>query len=249
MNRGRTLAAAWMVAAILTAGPARAQSPPQFEVASIRPTAPGVDSSTSDLLPGGRFHATNRTVLWLARVAWSVPDEQILGGPAWIRTDGYDIDGKIDSPQPMTPEQLAPLLRSLLAERFGLQVHREARQVSGYSLAVEKSGPKLQQHTGSSETAMSNSLAAGKMTLTAAKISMATLAGFLGRQLARPVVDGTGIAGEFDLTLDWAPDERVDSSAPSLFTALREQLGLKLESQRVPVEMVVIDSVARPSEN
>jgi uncharacterized protein (TIGR03435 family) len=224
----------------------------QIEVASIKPTPPAVDSSSSDLLPGGRFRATNRTVQWLMRAALGVPDERILGGPAWVRTDGFDIDARTGTRENMTPDLVRPLLLQLLADRFELKYHREARQLPVYRLVATKPGLKpgnLKPSRDDSQQAMSNSLVDGKMVLHSTHISMRDFAGFLSRQVRRPVLDNTGISGEFDIALDWAPDENPDSNAPSIFTSLRDQLGLRLEPAKSEVDVYVIDSIAKPSAN
>jgi uncharacterized protein (TIGR03435 family) len=248
MNRVAFPAAA-LIAAILLTTLADAQSPPEFEVASIKPTPQDVDSGTSDLLPGGRFRATNKTVQWLMRAALGISNDQILGGPDWVRTESFDIDAKTGTPANMTPELLKPLLLRLLADRFKLRFHAETRQGPVYFLSAERNKPKLKAHTGDSGPSMSNSATDGKMTFKATRVSMPDFASFLTGQLHRPVIDHTGISGEFDFALEWAPDQNPDSSVASVFTAIREELGLKLESGKGPLGIAVIDSIEKPSEN
>jgi uncharacterized protein (TIGR03435 family) len=228
---------------------AAAQVPAAFDVASVKATTSGNDRSTSDLLPGGRFRATNRTVYWLAKIAFGMSDVEITGGPSWLRTEGFDIDAKIDSADPMTPEKLKPLLLELLQDRFRLKFHIQKEERPVFVLVAAKSGPKLTAHVPSSLPPMADSMQAGTKTLTASGISTAALAGYLGRQMGRPVLDKTGIEGEFDLTLKWAPETTEDTSEASIYAALSQQLGLRVVPQKAPVSVVVIDSTERPSAN
>jgi uncharacterized protein (TIGR03435 family) len=133
----------------------------------------------------------------------------------------------------------------LLADRFKLRSHSEKREETAYSLVIAKAGPKLTVHTGAKES--SSTTANG--TLRATKATTATLAGTLGRILSRPVTDNTGLKGEYDYKLQWGATEQPDSPLPSIFSALQEQLGLKLNSTRTLVDILVIDGAQKPSEN
>jgi len=126
------------------------------------------------------------------------------------------------------------------------------RESTVYALVLEKNqkgGPKLKAKAEDERTAMNTHGGNGKSQLVGTGVSMGALASYVGNRLGRIVVDKTGLSDSYDFTLEWAPDEAQDSPAPSLVTALREQLGLRLESQRSPVEVLVIDSIDRPSEN
>jgi uncharacterized protein (TIGR03435 family) len=144
--------------------------------------------------------------------------------------------------------RLGPLLQSLLEDRFRLKVHREDRPSTVYSLVVAKNGPKLKPGD-TANPSMGNSLQDGKMVLKADGLSMGSLARFLSRQAGRPVVDKTGLTGAYDVKLEWSPDQNADSAAESIFSAMQEQLGLRIEATKAPVNFVVVDSVERPSEN
>jgi uncharacterized protein (TIGR03435 family) len=137
-----------------------------------------------------------------------------------------------------------------LTDRFKLRVHRETKELDIYFLtAGKKGGPKITGHTGEGKSSTGTSYEAGIETMNATRVSMASFANSLGRQLGRTVTDNTGLQGEFDFKLVWAPAPTTDSAGASIFTALQEQLGLKLESRKAPVEVIVIDSVEKPSEN
>ena len=227
-----------------------AQSRPgiAFDVASVKPSSP-TTPSTSDIEPR-RFRCTNKTVAWLMGIAYKVQDSQLLSAPDWVRSVGFDIDAKIEVSGIGSAAEmdLAPLLRNLLEDRFRLKFHREDRPATVYSLVVAKDGPRLK----SSQTlnpSMGNSLQDGKMVLKADGLSLAGLAGFLSRHADGPVTDKTGLTGLYDLTLEWSPDSGPDSPAGSIFSALPEQLGLKIEATKGSLSVVVIDSVERPSEN
>ena len=138
------------------------------------------------------------------------------------------------------------MLMALLADRFGLVTHRETRTVSGYALVKGKERPKLR----ASESSRAGQAATFRGRIVGRATEMVVLASMLGRPLGAPVVDKTGIKGTYDFELNFAPVESPDSSLPSIFTAIKEQLGLKLESQKVPLQMLVIDNCQRvPTEN
>ena len=226
------------------------QSPEQFEVASIRPALAAAGAGTSfDLFEGGRLRIANEPVKLLLRVAFRVPDAQIAGGPAWLDTDRYDIEAKTGRPEKISPEQMGPLVQNLLAQRFRLKFHRETRELTVGALVAAKGGPKLKLKGAGEGSAMNTSGGPKGSQLMATGVSMELLASYVGNRLGRIVVDNTGLGESYDFSLEWAPDETSDSSLPSLVTALRDQLGLRLEPQKRPVEVLVIDSIARPSEN
>jgi uncharacterized protein (TIGR03435 family) len=240
-----------------------------FEVASIKPNKSGGGRSSSGF-NHGRFTATNVGIKTLLQYdAYGIPEVQIQGGPAWLSSDRFDIEAKVDD---ATAEKMGKLSRDernnldrqliqqLLADRFKLVVHWETKQLPVYALVVAKNGPKLEKSKDANGTSISSSN--GKMT--AKGVTMEGLAQRLtsmtSRELGRFVIDKTGIEGRYDLTLAWSPEDRsaamVNTSAdngappgPSIFTELQEQLGLKLESTKGPVETLVIDHVEQPSEN
>lgn len=241
-----------------------AQTQPQsFEVASIKPNGSGDNRIMIRVLPGGRFTATGVTAKQLISQAYNLREFQISGGPGWIYSDRFDINAKAEGlPERMAPDQLRPLLRSLLEERFSLKTHTENKDMPIYALMVGKSGPKLKANEGS-EAPM---IRLGRGQIDSKKTSMSMLAQHLAMQLGRKVVDKTDLPGEYDILLEWTPEPgqgsgpftgppspdalpAADSLGPTLFTALQEQLGLRLESQKGPVEVLVIDGVEKPSEN
>jgi uncharacterized protein (TIGR03435 family) len=220
----------------------------EFEVASVKPTATE-GFFTMDFLPGGGISTRNMTVHNLLRNAYGLQDYQIAGGPGWIDSTGFDIEAKAGAGAGEVPrEQVLKMIQALLADRFQLALHRETRQLPIYALVVGKTGPRLR--------AADSSVGGTKMMmgqLIVKKMSMTTLANLLAFDLKRPVRDDTALKGDFAFTLEWTlglgESDAGPSSRPSLFTAVQEQLGLKLESAKGPVEVVIIDSVEKPSEN
>ena len=227
---------------------------PAFEVASVKPNKSGDRGTTMGPSPGG-LTATNATLKFLITFAYDVRDHQISGGPSWLNSERYDIvaKGPIDHP---TVAQNRQMLQTLLADRFQLRLLRETKELPGYALVIGKNGPKLQEPEGAG-----NGMRTGRGRITTQGISMEHFAENLGKLLGRTVVDKTGLQGNFAFTLEWTPDPSqsmgalgpapvpADDSGPSIFTAVQEQLGLKLEQQKGPVEILVIHHVERPSEN
>ena len=158
----------------------------------------------------------------------------------WADSQAYAIDAKLEGDRGFTYEQMKPLVQQLLAERFHLKVHREMRSLPGFALEVAKKGPKLEP----AEEKMDwiQILPDG---LDCAKCSLHSLASVLTTVAQHPVVDKTGVAGEYRFHLHYAPRDATDSDLPSIYLALQEQVGLKLSSQQVPVEMLVVDHVDR----
>jgi uncharacterized protein (TIGR03435 family) len=228
--------------ALLVATVAWAQTP-AFEVALVKPN-PSVTENSGENTAGGRFTATNDTLKQLVQLAFDVKGFQIVGGPG-LDAAKYDIVATTGKSGDISERDLRPMLQALLADRFALKFHRETREMIAYSLTVAKSGPKLAAHQGAGYSSSSSS--AGSMIAT--KATMAMLASRLERQLGRTVADRTGLTGEYDYRLTWAPDQAADATGPSIFTALEEQLGLRLDSAKGPVESIVIESAEKPSEN
>lgn len=172
-----------------------------------------------------------------------------IEGPEWLNADRYDVTAKADTSKELSPDELRPMLGKLLEDRFALRYHRETKVLPAYSLAVAKAGARLTENTGGRGPSTEFRNQSGKLVMSATKQSMAHLALLLGQRLDRTVIDNTGLTGEYDLRLEWAADETADSSIPSIFTAVQEQLGLRLESMRGPAEVIIIDHVERPSDN
>jgi bla regulator protein blaR1 len=234
-----------------------------FEVAAIKPNASGDNRVMMRMQPGGRFTATGVTLRQLVAQAFNVRDFQISGGPGWMGSEHYDINAKAEGlPDRIPPEQLRPMIRALLEERFQLKVHEERKEMPVYALVVGKSGAKLTP-TSSPQGPM---MRMGRGQLDGKKIPIAMLAQQLAQITGRNVVDKTGLDGEYDVTLNWTPEPgqgggpfagppspdavpAADASGPSIFTAVQEQLGLRLESQKGDVPIIVIDRAEKPAEN
>jgi uncharacterized protein (TIGR03435 family) len=229
----------------------------QFEVASVKPAGAGQANGSSGMSSGvttghGRLTANNVTLKRCIMGAWGVGPNQISGGPAWLDSDRFEIAAKAG--QPVDDEViLNSMLRNLLAERFKLAVHRENRTVEALVLEVAKNGPKLEK-TDAGEAATNSS----RGRIDARKATMDHFADVLSRQMDLPVINRTGLEGAFNLKLEWTPESLKPAGTgtagaateqPSIFTAIQQQLGLRLRSEKTPVEILVVDHAERPSEN
>lgn len=228
---------------------------PSFDVASVKPvTSASGDREPIDfrVQPGGRLIITNLRFNVIIREAFGVKGYQIAGGPAWMDTDRFDITAKAEGDP--TRKQMMTMLQALLADRFHLMVHRETKEANVYSLVVAKNGPKF-KHSTADETYIRLyrntpvDQPGVSYTIGAQKASMALFAERLGAmELGRPVLDHTGLDGEFDFKVEYATNDNPDVGA-SIFTAIQEQLGLKLEATKGLLEILVIDHVEKPSAN
>jgi uncharacterized protein (TIGR03435 family) len=225
--------------------PCSAQPPLEFEVASIKPTPPGSDNTTMGFDPGGRFRATGAPLHALIQMAYGVKDFQVSGGPKWADSESYDVVAKPTAGVTLNQNQFKVAIQALLADRFNLKIHRETRNLPIYALLVGKNGPKLTKNI----DAPGPGATMGSGQLKGSKISMSILASMLAQLLDRIVRDDTGISGDFDVKLDWTPGQAGDVDGPSIFASIEEQLGLKLNAQKGPVEVLIIDSAERPSAN
>jgi len=256
--RGRSLA---LLLATVTSPPllARPQStdthvPVPVDVASIHPHQSTTMDDPSDrrVLPGGRFVATGTSVRTLLRVALMTDDSRILGAPSWIDRK-YDITATTaDHTEITNPKQFQEFLLSLLETRFQLKFHRDQKEGSVYWLEQEKpgkDGPAMRPDTSGSPPEMSTNSSGVRATMKASGMSMRDIAAALTRQAGRPVEDHTGISGRFSFQIEWAPQVASDSSLPSLFTVVKEQLGLRLRPAKGNLEVFVIDRLEEPSAN
>ena len=221
---------------------------PTFDVISIKPNVSGSRASGENT-QHGRLTVVNDTVKELVQLAYGVKDFQITGGPGWLESARYDIVATTGTGDDLSDERLGPLLQSLLEDRFGLRAHRETKESTVYSLVVTKGGPKMAVDNGGDESSSNTNSKAGRTTMIVEKFTTTLLASRLERYVGRRVTDHTGLTAAYDFTLTWAQDQSIDPTGPSLFTALQEQLGLKLDSTKGSVDMLVINSVQRPSEN
>lgn len=267
--------AAWPIGlGLLNAGLGLAQtsgteSPQAFDVASVKVDLSFSDSSSTSFGPGGSFTARGATLRGVIQEAYQVKDARLVGGPDWAGNERYDIVAKPD--KPVTDEQARSMLQALLADRFRLKVHRETRQLPVYELTVGNNGPKLKEASDSNCDAPPSEAPSGAPPrsgycggslvsygrLTSRKVPVQRLAGTLSEIMDRPVLDMTGLKVVFDIDLQWAPDETQfggrratgdNSDAPSIYAALQE-LGLKLDARRGPVDVLVIEQADRPSAN
>ncbi len=253
---------------ILLTGAAFAQTEPAFEVASVKPNTSD-DHRASMRMGGSELLLNNFSLKRLIMLAYDVKNFSI-SGPDWLDNVRFDVAAK--PPAGMTREQLKPMLRALLEERFKLQVHRESKTMTGYALVVGKGGLKvkeLEESVGDNNGNAGSQISVGRGQLTASRMTMKSLADWLQNPVDRPIADMTEIKGSFDIKLEWTPEEnpvmaaahgaatgpnegaeRKADAGPTIFTALQEQLGLRLQTQKVPVDTVIIDRVERtPTEN
>ncbi|HEV2711117.1 MAG TPA: TIGR03435 family protein [Edaphobacter sp.] len=233
---------------------ATSQPPLRFEVASIRlHRFAGDEPSDRRVLPGGRFVATATTVRALIRIAFGIDSNRMSGAPGWIDNETFDINGTtVDRTEIKTPQQLQQLILSLLEDRFQFKFHREQKEGPVYWLELDKPGrlgPALKPSAPDSKPNMSTNSNGLRAEMKASKMSMVDIAAALRRQAGRPVEDHTDLKGDFDLQIAWAPEETPDSTNPSLFTVLKEQLGLKLQPAKGTIETLVIDHIDHPSAN
>jgi uncharacterized protein (TIGR03435 family) len=198
--------------------------------------------------PGGTFRATGAPLNALIQMAYEVKDFQVSRGPKWADSESYDVYDIVAKPAvgvTLNRNQLKVALQALLADRFRLKIHREIKDLPMYSLVVAKNGPKLTKNI----DAPGPGATIGSGQLKGSKISMSILADLLAQLLDRTVRDDTGISGDFDVKLDWGPGKTVDIDGPSIFTALQEQLGLKLSAEKTMLPIFVVDHIERPTEN
>jgi uncharacterized protein (TIGR03435 family) len=249
--------------------PAVAGGTPAFDVVSIkRNPEPGTNYPLSPPV-GGRLALRNQTVRGLISSSYGVQDYQIIGGPGWLRTDGFDIDALAEATPPPPPPEMLLRIRTLLADRFNLVMHNEQREFPIYQLVMSRGdgllGPNIRRGEcvprspgvgplpDDPRSFCGTNVGGGTMVVRGGTMNL--LAQQLGRYagVGRPVVNQTNLTGQFEWELKWTPDSP-DGNVPaddgvSIFTALQEQLGVKLEPARGPIDVLVIDRVAPPSEN
>ena len=231
----------------------------QFEVATIKPSEPGEFARTWGR-EGRRFQARNMYLKYLIQWAWNLQANQVIGGPDWIDKDRFDIDGEIEGTDSPTDHEWKIAMQRLLHERFQLKIHADTREMSAYILTVAKGGPKLQPGNGDPNVQqMSFGGAVGQTMFGFGR--NASISDFIGELqrivLSRPVIDRTSLTGRYDIRVHFTREdanatgltELAPNAAPNLFEALEQQLGLKLERGKGPVNVLVIDSASRPSEN
>jgi uncharacterized protein (TIGR03435 family) len=237
--------------ALLCPALAAAQAP-AFEVASIKAHPGEIAFSSDPSIKGSQVVATAVTLRDLLTYAYGVRYDQLDGAPPWADSEHYDLVAKGPGDQQPTVEQARQMMQALLADRFHLQTHRETRDVPSYALVVAKGGHKLKRSA--ADATGSNHTTAGPkgMHMEATRGTTDALARQLSNSAGRPVVNRTGLDGYWAFTFDWLPANRPvtgESDAPSMFTAIQEQLGLKLEPVKAPFDMLIVDRAERPSQN
>src|ERR1017187_9519910 len=229
-----------------------------FDVASIRPHALGDERFHVKIPSNGRFAATGITAKLVLMLAYDIQESQIVGGPSWLATEKWDVEAKSTDQVAHSAEETHHMLQSLLGERFALRIHRQTEQRPAYILVVGKGGPKFKaaEQDGSTNyriTGNSISLERG---------DLARMVQLLSTALGKPVIDRTGLGGRYDLSLLWDDAPILQGGVPgldapvktgddrgSIFTAIRDQLGLRLDPMRAAVEVIVVDRIERPSQN
>jgi uncharacterized protein (TIGR03435 family) len=227
---------------------------PEFEVATIKPADPNAHGQGFKS-EGRRIFCDNESVNDIISFAYRVDKRQIVDGPAWLGEARYDVDGVPDLAGEPNMPQMQGMYRNLLASRFNLTFHHETRELSVYALRVGKNGPRLAKSLGDPKGSPDQTITNWTSQLIDLRETNATMTEFpmmLEFVLEKPVVDQTGLEGRFDFVLRWTPEgaPAADPNAlPGLFTAIQEQLGLKLEATKAPVDVLVIDHIDNPSPN
>jgi len=234
-----------------------------FEVATIKPSKPDAPGKAI-MMNGVNFSTLNTSLSDLIVFAYGLHAKQVTGGPAWMETVKFDLSARPEAEGMPNQKQLKTMMQKLLTDRFKLVFHRDKKELPVYAITVAKGGPKLAKSEGD-PNGLPGLFFRGRGVLPARNANMGDLAMVMqGAVLDRPVVDQTGLAGRFDFTLTWTPDQfqfpgfppggappAADNAdaPPDLFTAMQQQLGLKLETTKAPAEVLVIDRVEKPSEN
>ena len=237
-------------------------APPEFDAVVIKP-APAGGRGGGYNITGDRIHVINQTLKDMVKFGWDLQEYQLSGitggAGAWMTSDHFDIVAT--TPGGANDEQRRTMMQEMLRTRFAVAVHKESKEVSGFALVVGKNGSKLKAPSMDDGELMMGRNAAGLRTLNGVGHTTAGLASILATLLARPVADKTGLSGQFDFHMEWVPDvgqvELREGAAPppdggtgpSIYTAVQESLGLKLETMRSTVEVVVLDHAEKPTEN
>jgi bla regulator protein blaR1 len=250
---------------------------PEYAVATIKPAKSDEGRVMMMFTPDG-ISVSGVPLQLLLREAFGVGDDRILGTPGWVKTDRFDVQAKVDGAdapklEKLSMEQRRQMLIPLLADRFGLKFHHETRDLPVYALVIAKSGFKLKESNAPNAAAGGEpprrmTMIRGRGNIEGQGSSIENLVHVLSEQMGQTIIDKTGLTGTYDYTLNWTPDDAPpmggepgggppggnnalppDAGGPSLFTAIQEQLGLKLEPQKGPVDVIVIDRVAAPSAN
>ena len=220
-----------------------------FEAAAIKLTPPDNIREAQWSKPGGsEFRATNVTLEFLTAMAYGIDARQIKDAPPWFGSRHFELNAKAEPGVVLTREALRPRLQELLERRFHLKMHHETRDERGFAPVVGKHGQKLTTSKGDSPANFRIDVGNGK--LQGSNWSMEFCALMLVPKVGMPVVDRTGLKGSYDVDVEYDPDMSPDSLLPSLDAAIQQRLGLSLVSQKVPVDIIVIDHAdQQPTEN
>lgn len=254
MIRSAILLSFCLLASSLSPAQQAPDAPLRFAVATIKPSAPDAVAVTQ--IRGNRFATEGTTFVDVFKYAYNVHPDQVVGGPGWMRTEKFDILADPETEKRPSSDQMKVMVQQLFVERFHLVMHREQKLLSVYAVMGTADTSKLTKSTADAgEIPAVGYNPSGELQV--GNATMANFATFLQRfVLDRPAVDQTGITGRFDLVLRWTPDQfhagdfREEASAPpNLFTAIKEQLGLRLQPTKASTDVFLIDRVERPSEN
>jgi len=234
---------------------------PEFEVATIKPSNPSrLDKGLT--VRGSDVMTVNTTLGDLIEIAYGLHAKQIVGAPSWLESEKFDVTGRSDTPGQPNVDQIRTMMQKLLADRFQLKFHRDKKDLSVYALTVAKGGPKFSK-SARDPNGLPGVSFRGPGNLAVTNAPMEVFANLLQvTVLDKPVVDRTGLSEKYDFILKWKPDlgqflgldgtpspTPDPDAAPDLFTAIQQQLGLKLNATKSSAGVIVIDNVAKPSEN
>jgi len=243
--------------------PMAADAKPSFEVATIKPSKPDQPGKLFNV-QGSHFRTINTTLADLIKFSYNVQDKQIVGAPSWVESDKFDIEAQPDVPGAPNKEQVATMVQKLLAERFQLKFHKETKELSAYVLSAAKTGQKMTESKSEVNLPALFFRGLSPVSLNVQNATMDDVCNlFQSAVLDRPVVDQTGIKGKWNFLLKWTADESQFSgmgvkvpppsdaadAPPPLFTAIQEQIGLKLDAGKAQVPVLIVDKVEMPSAN
>jgi len=242
--------------------PMPADAKPVFDVATIKPSDPD-RKGMGFTFRNGNFMTINTTLLEIIKFSYGLQDKQVVGLPDWATTEKWDFNGKADIPGMPNPEQTRHMMQVMLGERYGLKFHEDTKEMSAYVLSVAKTGPKMEAAPKDAGP-LPGLFFRGLGVLTVTNATMLDFSQLMqSAVLDKPVVNQTGLTGKYNFLLKWTPDESqfggmgmkvpppsdAADAPPPLYTAITEQIGLKLEAGKAPVKVFVIDHVEKPSAN
>jgi len=260
------IAQPWALAQINPPSPSDATPTLQFDTVSVKPDKGGNGTGVRIMSQGDGYSITANLKLFLS-YAYGIKEDLISGAPGWVVSARYQVDAKVAESDfaafhKLSTQQRNAMLKSVLVDRFKLQAHVETKELAVYDLVVAKRGPKLQEAKqdrtdGAPDVPHNSWMGTSPGRFTGQAVRLSALIEVLSRELHRTIIDKTALTGEYDFKLKYTPDDgpppmlngEPDTSAPSIFTALEEQLGLKLNPAKGPVETLVVDHVEQPSEN